>query len=207
MNTNFASSLYSIYFPVNAVTGFTVGLWGDILKTTNSGTSWFNQASGTTADLYSVHFPVNTSTGYVVGDTGRILKTFNGGANWGRQVSSTTLTLYSVYFPVDNLTGYAVGRNGTILKTVDGGGVGVEEEKPEERGQKVEVKITAAPNPFTSFATIPGHSTERFSLYDISGHKVGTYKGDRVGVDLGPGVYFLRAEGKGIKPMRIVKVR
>jgi hypothetical protein len=63
------------------------------------------------------------------------------------------------------------------------------------------------PNPFTSFASIPGHSSERFSLYDITGRKVGVYKGDRIGADLGPGIYFLRAEGGGSKPLRVVKIR
>jgi len=81
------------------------------------------------------------------------------------------------------------------------------EESAEIRGKKLEVRITVSPNPFTSFATIPGHSTERFALYDVSGRRVGTYKGDRIGADVPQGVYFLRAEsGKG-KPVRVVKVR
>jgi parallel beta-helix repeat protein len=65
----------------------------------------------------------------------------------------------------------------------------------------------ACPNPFTSFATLPGHEAERFSLYDISGRKVGTYKGDRVGEGLSAGVYFLRTADGSSKPLRIVKVR
>jgi hypothetical protein len=67
--------------------------------------------------------------------------------------------------------------------------------------------LTAKPNPFTSFARVPGHSSDRFSLYDVSGRRVGTYKGDRIGEGLRAGVYFMRAnEGKG-KLARIVKVR
>jgi hypothetical protein len=83
--------------------------------------------------------------------------------------------------------------------------VGVEEKS----GQAVEsvksVKVT--PNPFTSFATVPGHSTDRFILYDVSGRRVGVYKGDRIGEGLRAGVYFLRTlEGKaGLA--RIVKIR
>jgi hypothetical protein len=60
---------------------------------------------------------------------------------------------------------------------------------------------------FTSFATLPGHEAERFSLYDVSGRKVGTYRGDRVGEGLGPGVYFLRSSDSQAKPVRVVKVR
>jgi hypothetical protein len=69
-------------------------------------------------------------------------------------------------------------------------------------------RLTVSPNPFTSFTALPGHASERFALYDISGRKVGTYRGDRVGADLTPGVYFLRPEGnKDAKLVRVVKLR
>jgi len=55
--------------------------------------------------------------------------------------------------------------------------------------------------------TLPGHSTDRFSLYDISGRRVGVYKGERIGEGLRAGVCFLRPEGGDAKPLRIVKVR
>jgi len=63
------------------------------------------------------------------------------------------------------------------------------------------------PNPFASFATVPGQFSDRFALYDISGRKVGVYKGDRIGWDVSPGVYFLRAEKGDRRPVRIVKLR
>jgi hypothetical protein len=63
------------------------------------------------------------------------------------------------------------------------------------------------PNPFVSFARIPDHASDRFSLYDISGKRVGSYKGDRVGQGLPAGVYFLRPEGKDAALLRIVKLR
>jgi len=69
------------------------------------------------------------------------------------------------------------------------------------------LSFSVVPNPFTSFATLPGHEAERFALYDISGKRVGSYKGDRVGEGLPAGVYFLRLEGKGDKPLRVVKLR
>jgi len=64
-----------------------------------------------------------------------------------------------------------------------------------------------APNPFVSFATLPGHEKESFALYDVSGRKVGIYKGDRIGVGLSAGIYFLKPENKDAKPLRIVKLR
>jgi hypothetical protein len=63
------------------------------------------------------------------------------------------------------------------------------------------------PNPFTSYTTLPGHSSDRFALYDISGRKEGVYRGDRIGEGLSAGVYFLRPEGRDAKPLRVVKVR
>jgi len=64
-----------------------------------------------------------------------------------------------------------------------------------------------SPNPFTSFATVPGHKTDRFTLYDVSGRRMGTYKGDRIGEGLRAGVYFVRAESGKDRPVRVVKVR
>ena len=63
------------------------------------------------------------------------------------------------------------------------------------------------PNPFVSYATVPGHEAESFVLYDVSGRKLGVYKGDRIGVGLSAGVYFLKPEGQDAKPLRIVKLR
>jgi photosystem II stability/assembly factor-like uncharacterized protein len=120
------NGLTSVNFPVDAQTGYAVGIFGTILKTTNGGANWVSQSSGTTNDLWSVHFPMDTQTGYVVGydhnsGSGAILKTTNGGANWVSQTSGTTHALPSVYFPGNTQTGYAVGDSGTILKTTNGG--------------------------------------------------------------------------------------
>jgi hypothetical protein len=65
----------------------------------------------------------------------------------------------------------------------------------------------AFPNPFCSYTIISGHEAEEFSLYDISGRKVGVFKGDRIGLGLSAGVYFLKPQGQDSKPLRIVKLR
>ena len=67
--------------------------------------------------------------------------------------------------------------------------------------------IRCNPNPFSSFTTLPGYESECFVFYDISGRQVGTSRGDRIGLGLSPGVYFLKGEGKEDRPLRIVKVR
>jgi hypothetical protein len=67
--------------------------------------------------------------------------------------------------------------------------------------------LSVSPNPFTSFSSVLGHERDHFTLYDISGRRVGTYRGDRIGEGLRAGVYFVRAEnGKG-KPVRVVKLK
>ncbi|GJQ44163.1 MAG: hypothetical protein JETCAE03_36610 [Ignavibacteriaceae bacterium] len=43
--------------------GWATGYSGKILNTTNGGTNWSSQSSGTTNDLYSVSF-INSSTGW-----------------------------------------------------------------------------------------------------------------------------------------------
>lgn len=80
------------------------------------------------------------------------------------------------------------------------------EENPGVGGQRSEVGIRPAPNPFVSFAAVPGHEAERFELFDISGRKVGTYRGNRIGEGLKPGVYFLRRESRVGIVSRLVKL-
>jgi YVTN family beta-propeller protein len=67
--------------------------------------------------------------------------------------------------------------------------------------------VRPVPNPFVSYARVPGRESERFNLYDVSGRKVGTYKGDKIGSDLSTGVYFLKVASGDSRPVRIVKVR
>jgi hypothetical protein len=87
------------------------------------------------------------------------------------------------------------------------GNSGVEESSGSFYPLTSNLSFSVVPNPFASFTTLPGHQAERFALYDISGRWVGVWKGDRVGEGLSPGVYFLKPEGQGGKPLRVVKIR
>ena len=71
----------------------------------------------------------------------------------------------------------------------------------------IRLPVRPVPNPFMSYATVPGRESERFNLYDVSGRKVGTYKGDRIGEGLAPGVYFLRPADHSAKPLKVLKLR
>jgi len=82
---------------------------------------------------------------------------------------------------------------------------GIEEENVQKPGTIV--KLRHHPNPFNSFTTVPGLEEERFNLYDVLGRMAGTYKGNRIGADLAPGIYFAQRLNSSSELLRIVKVR
>lgn len=114
------NNLRNIQF-VNTFTGYAVGDFGVISKTTNSGNSW--TTTNSLINLNSVFF-VNVNTGFVVGAKGEIRKTTNGGLNWYSQFSGTSEDLNSVCF-ADNNVGLIVGGStyytSVILRTTNAG--------------------------------------------------------------------------------------
>jgi len=216
--------LYSVQFPVDAQTGYAIGWNGTIRKTTDGGTSWVRQSTGFATILKSVCFPVDAQTGYVAGYSGTVLKTTNGGTSWASQITGTTNHLTAVHFPVDARTGYLVGEWGAILVTTDGG-TWVEEERAEVRGQKLKIRITATPNPFTE-KTVVGYQLSssgpvRLAVYNITGQVVkvlasvekraGIYREtwdgrDRSGRRVQTGIYFLRLEVGDTQAIRKVVI-
>jgi hypothetical protein len=173
--------------------------WGYSVQQTTDGGFIVAGFAYSFGNFYQVYL-IKTNAG---GDT--LWTRIYGGAgdDYGRSVQQTSDGGYVV---AGETSSFGNGSQVYLIKTDANGSSGVEE-RTEGRRQKAEGRLTAKPNPFTSFAAIPGHEAERFSLYDISGRKVGTYKGDRVGEGLSPGVYFLRPEDQSAKPVRIVKVR
>jgi hypothetical protein len=104
--------------------GTAVGEGGTIIRTTNGGSLWFEQISGTTGALTDICF-TDDNTGTVVGREttrdGLILRTTDGGNTWWTSADNGVPELRSVDFADEN-TGWAVGDYGWILKTTDGGG-------------------------------------------------------------------------------------
>ncbi len=74
---------------VDAMIGWAVGDAGQILKTTDGGSTWALQSSHVTARLTHVRF-ANVSTGWIVGDDGTVLRTTDAGATWERQAATTS---------------------------------------------------------------------------------------------------------------------
>ena len=121
--------LYRDWFPSESV-GYAVGgsistgnTFGDILKTTNSGTNWTKLPFDPGYRTYSVFF-LNENLGYVgvQGPTG-LYKTTNGGQDW-LQLNTGTGTssnaIYDIKFYDENL-GFAMYGSGQVARTTNGG--------------------------------------------------------------------------------------
>jgi len=203
--------------------------YGDIylIKTNASGDTLWTKTYGGINDDYGNSVQQTSDGGYIIAggsctfgqwgcDVYLIKTNASGNRIWARTYSGTDWevgnsvrqALDGGYIIAGCTNSFGAGDDDFyIIKTDSLGRSSGVEETAGVRGQGLGIRVTAKPNPFTSFATIPGHEAERFSLYDVSGRKVGTCRGDRVGEGLAPGVYFLRSSDNKDKPLRIVKVR
>jgi hypothetical protein len=93
--------------------------------TSNGGTTWTAQTSGTSNALAGVSCP-STSQCWAVGALGTIVATGNGGTTWAAQTSGTSANLAATRFPSVN-TGWAVGASGVIVvyAACSGGSLGL----------------------------------------------------------------------------------
>jgi photosystem II stability/assembly factor-like uncharacterized protein len=115
-NSGTNTQLFSVSF-ADMRTGYAVGLYKTILKTTNGGLNWVLLSRDTTSfnQLYGIDF-VNADTGTAVGQN-RILRTADGGSNWVQQ--SPPYGGYGVSFLGPN-TGL-IASSGGIVRTTNGG--------------------------------------------------------------------------------------
>lgn len=113
-----SSDLNAVYF-LNADTGFAVGDYGTLLKTTDGGNVWNDVNTGIQQNLRAIHFGDDT-TGYIVGQGDTILKTIDAGNTWQTLLSGVGGFYFSVRFTSAD-TGYVGGFSGLIIKTIDGG--------------------------------------------------------------------------------------
>lgn len=115
-------TIRGIYFS-SPDTGYAVGPTGSISKTSDGGTTWIPQSSGTSVLLRDVTF-VNANTGYVCGadsaGAGTILKTTDGGATWTSSDNGVTSYCRTVDFPTPAI-GFLGAAAGVIYRTTDSG--------------------------------------------------------------------------------------
>jgi photosystem II stability/assembly factor-like uncharacterized protein len=121
--------LHRLWFPSESV-GYAVGgsittgnSFGDILKTTNGGSTWANLTFDPGYRTYSVFFQ-DENTGYIgtQGPTG-VYKTTSGGADWTQLNTGTGTSsniVYDIKF-VDANLGFAMYSSGQVARTTDGG--------------------------------------------------------------------------------------
>jgi photosystem II stability/assembly factor-like uncharacterized protein len=116
----FAGRIVGIDF-INEMTGWAAGMHGIILKTTNGGTWWNQQASGISmADtgFNGIRF-FNSEIGLAVSDHGVIQKSLDGGTSW-KNIRRGDEILFRVTLLSDSIA-YVVGSNNTILLSTDQG--------------------------------------------------------------------------------------
>jgi photosystem II stability/assembly factor-like uncharacterized protein len=116
---------------VSSTEGYAACEYGDIIHTSNGGTTWIETNPVSSYSLFGIYFS-NTNTGWVTGEylgvphVASISKTTDAGITWNTQSFGTDEYIQDVYF-IDDFTGWAVGGSfggsgaSTILHTTDGG--------------------------------------------------------------------------------------
>ncbi|MGU3782454.1 WD40/YVTN/BNR-like repeat-containing protein [Burkholderia metallica] len=120
-----SSTLTSVSF-IDARTGWAVGHWGAILKTTDGGETWEIQRLATTEDrpLFGVHF-IDANHGVAVGLWSLILVTDDGGKTWTKKDAVLANGKKSDL----NLFGLFSNGNGDIFATAEKGQLFVSRDK------------------------------------------------------------------------------
>lgn len=112
------NTLHCLSF-IDSLTGWAVGSYGEIKKTSDGGISWFRKVTGLRSDIYDISAP-DTVNMYAVSDSGTILRSTNGGLYWNIINTPTPNHLRSVHFFATN-AGVAVGDKGVIVRTINSG--------------------------------------------------------------------------------------
>ncbi|MFH0893679.1 MAG: YCF48-related protein [Bacteroidota bacterium] len=132
LNSGSSSNLKGVHFPT-ATVGYACGDAGEILKTTDGGSSWTSLTTSFPGYwFWDIHF-VNVDTGYVVGESdpgfnpsglGIVLKTLDGGSSWTTLMSGLSTPPRDL-FVLDKDTVFICGGaeqvNSRIAKSYDGG--------------------------------------------------------------------------------------
>lgn len=116
--SNAANPVKSFSF-ISGTTGYALNQSGEVLKTTNGGTSWIKQSNAPASGITDISF-ATASEGYLSGQDGKLYGTVNGGASW-TEVSNSLLSLPLNAVALSGATAYATGDAGLALKSTNGG--------------------------------------------------------------------------------------
>lgn len=111
-------NLNAVYF-VNPETGWIVGEFGLVLKTSDGGRTWSSQTYGSDRpQLFAVMFR-DQLTGWSVGQQGTLLKTTDGGRKWIAVDIGTRRNFYGISFEAER--GLIVGEGIAMVSQSNGG--------------------------------------------------------------------------------------
>lgn len=105
---------------INGTTGWAVGSWGSVVKTTDAGENWETQEQpieGLTVTFVSVFF-IDETHGWAATSSGDIIGTTDGGETWTQQRTGHYEDMIQIFF-VNADVGFALADS--LFKTVDGG--------------------------------------------------------------------------------------
>jgi photosystem II stability/assembly factor-like uncharacterized protein len=120
-STGYTNHLSGIDFSADAVQGFAVGEEGLVLTTTDAGTTWVQDNSGTNNDFYAIdvtNYPDGLPLAIIVGDNGKVLTGIKG--DWYDRSIATTDRLYAAFRFVGGKA-WVAGEFGRIWKTTNSG--------------------------------------------------------------------------------------
>ena len=113
-----SNHLVGMYF-IDDQTGWSVGEYGTILKTTDGGESWEQLDNRYVNNLSRILFR-DENNGWIIGEKGIILHTSDGGATWTLQPSNKNISLNGIdLIGADGII--IVGDQSTILVSHDDG--------------------------------------------------------------------------------------
>jgi hypothetical protein len=207
--------LHGVFFS-DVNNGTAVGANGTILRTTDGGSTWLTQFSGTGSGLGCVYFS-DTDNGTVAGGED-ILRTTNSGVTWIEQTAPWGGMSSVSFFDANN--GIGVGYT-VILRTTNGGVTFIGKDNNITNPNEF-ILSQNFPNPFNPNTTInfsvPKQSNVTIKVYNILGKEIltlvnetkpqGNYKVEFNADNLSSGVYFYRMktnEFTQTKKMLLVK--
>ena len=212
---------HKLYF-FDDQTGWAVGYYGQIEKTTDGGENWINVSPGSINDYRDCYF-MTRNIGWVVGsangtDTMTVIRTSDGGNSW--TISPNLASAKQILF-VNPDTGYIVTDN-HIYKTSNGGGYPTKTIESDKASIQSFFLSQNYPNPFNPITNIeyqiPKNAFVNLKVYDVLGNEIvtlikgekpaGNYSVQFDGNKLASGIYIYRlvaGEFVSIKKMVLIK--